>query len=131
MKYRAGYKYQLVEDIMLETDIRPDQNIISYFVDLLTDGILTVRRGYAWDGPSGPTYDTENAMTPSCYHDAMYQLMREGLLPRVCRSKVDYEFEKMLEARGMWWLRRKLWMRAVRHFATAASRSPRPVMVAP
>ena len=131
MKYRDGYKYQLVEDLVLQTAISPERDITTYFIDLTTSGLLTVRRGYAWDGPSGPTYDSLNSMTPSCYHDAMYQLMRLGLLPRVCRSKVDYEFEEMLKARKMWWPRRKLWVRAVRRFAAAAARDPKPILTAP
>lgn len=40
--------------------------------------ILTVYSGYCWDGPSGPTIDTKATFRPSLYHDALYQLIREG-----------------------------------------------------
>jgi len=130
-RYRDGYKYQLVDHIVLQTDIKPDADITTYFIDLLTDGTLTMRRSYAWDGPSGITYDSENSITPSCFHDGCYQLMRQGLLPRLFRAKVDYEFEEMLKDRGMWWIRRKLWLRAVRIFAAAAARDPKPILTAP
>mgnify|MGYP003624625046 FL=1 len=131
MRYRAGYKYQLVDDLTLQTTLRPDKDITTYYIDLTASGLLTVRRGYAYDGPSGPTYDSENSMVPSLFHDAIYQLMRLGLLSRMWRPKADYEFESMLEARGMWWIRRKLWLRAVRLLAAAAARDPKPILTAP
>lgn len=43
---------------------------------------LKIENRYAWDGPSGPTIDTESFMRGSLVHDALYQLMREGHLDR-------------------------------------------------
>lgn len=53
------------------------------------DGVVTLRRGYAWDGPSGPTIDTYTFMRGSLFHDALYQLMREGVLPLSTRKHAD------------------------------------------
>lgn len=51
-----------------------------FWVALNEQGWLTVRRGYCWDGPSGPSVDTDSFMRGSLFHDALYQLLREGQL---------------------------------------------------
>lgn len=43
---------------------------------------LKIKNMYAWDGPSGPTIDTENFMRGSLVHDVLYQLIREGHLDK-------------------------------------------------
>ncbi len=40
------------------------------------DGVLTIRSGYAWDGPGGPAMDTPAAMYGSLSHDALYHHSR-------------------------------------------------------
>lgn len=71
------YKYQLVEDYVDEIPIRPDNYVNSRFIKLTKSGKLTIKNGYAWDGPSGPTIDTPTFMRGSLVHDALYQLIRE------------------------------------------------------
>jgi hypothetical protein len=79
--YRGGYKYQIKQDYNLpNSGIIPNQPVDIQFIRLDVDGHLLIRSGYAWDGPSGPTIDTKNFMRGSLVHDALYQLMREGLL---------------------------------------------------
>lgn len=51
--------------------------------------VLSLKMGYAWDGPSGPAMDTRNIMRASLIHDALYQLMRESLLDFEYRGIVD------------------------------------------
>ena len=70
------YKYQLTDDYYIRIDIRPGQDLEFRFLSLSSDGILTIRKSYAWDGPSGPTIDTMDFMRGSLVHDALYQLMR-------------------------------------------------------
>lgn len=92
MKYRAGYKYQLWEDesLRLPDIIIKDGtvlnaprgfNIDTQFIRLTPDGVLTGKSGYAWDGASGPTWDSDYCMRGPFFHDLGYQLTREGLLP--------------------------------------------------
>ena len=71
--YKAGYKYQLKARYAVQIDIRPAAPIDMEYLGLTTDGTLTVKKGYAWDGPSGPTIDTLNFMRGSLVHDALYQ----------------------------------------------------------
>lgn len=73
------YKYQLVDDYVVPTPFAGRPATTEY-IDLLDDGRLLVKKGYAWDGPSGPTFDTLDFMRGSLVHDALYQLMRLGAL---------------------------------------------------
>jgi hypothetical protein len=118
ISYKQGYKYQLSRSYTCTTPIKPKTDIETDYIDLTTDGVLTMRMSYAWDGPSGPTIDTSNFMRPSLVHDALYQLMQHGHLdPAQWRSKADRLLRDMCRADGMsrlrsWWV-----YRAVRQLA--------------
>jgi hypothetical protein len=107
--YRKGYKYQLSTRYVTVIDIKPKKAIKTEYIALTTKGKLTISKGYAWDGPSGPTIDTLNFMRGSLVHDALYQLIREGhldidqyrddadrLLRNLCRE------DGMSAARALW-----------------------------
>jgi hypothetical protein len=102
IRYGCGYKYQLRETYSVQTAIRPAQAIHTEYIDLSLDGLLTIREGYAWDGPSGPTVDTPSFMRGSLGHDALYQLLRMGLLPHSDRALADLELRKWCLEDGMW-----------------------------
>jgi hypothetical protein len=85
IRYRnRKYKYQLVEDYSVLTPVI-GHHIDQPFFILRDDGTLTIKAGYAWDGPSGPTIDTPTFMRGSLVHDVFYQMMRERLI------SVDYK----------------------------------------
>jgi len=63
--HKAGYKHQLEEPYVVDVAITPEEDVETDYLGLTTDGILTVKKGYAWDGPSGPTVDTLNFMRAS------------------------------------------------------------------
>jgi hypothetical protein len=133
IRYRSGYKYQLVEAYSVETEIRPDRLIDTDFIRLTPDGLLTVKFGYAWDGPSGPALDTRNFMRGSLVHDALYQLLREELLPGSFREKADLELHRICREDGMskfraWYV--LLGVRKGTGFA-ASPESRKPVRTAP
>lgn len=111
IKYRAlgGYKYILAEDYTVAVDIRPNEPIVTPYISLSTGGILSIRAGYAWDGPSGPAIDTRNFLRGSIVHDALYQLIRLGLLPQSTRAQADAELRRICREDGMsalraWWV---------------------------
>jgi len=88
IKYKKGYKYQLVEDYYTQVDII-GYEVMTDFIFLGLTGMLNIAKYYAWDGPSGPTFDTKNFMEGSLVHDVLYQLMRMDLLPQKCREYAD------------------------------------------
>ena len=105
IKYRGGYKYQLVKEYKVEVSVVPEENIQSDYIDLNTEGLLTIKKGYAWDGPSGPTIDTKNFMRGSLVHDALYQLMRYKLIEGKWREAADDEMRRICLEDGMCRLR--------------------------
>jgi len=110
ISYKKGYKYQIVEPYATDIPIKPDRDIDTDYIALTAAGRLTIKKGYAWDGPSGPTIDTLNFMRGSLVHDALYQLMREKHLDKVTHRKTaDELLRKMCKEDGMssiraWWV---------------------------
>lgn len=110
ISYKKGYKYQLAETYSVTTDVVSLRPIMTEYIRLF-DNRLIVEKGYAWDGPSGPTIDTPNFMRGSLVHDALYQLMREGLLGPEWRKQADMELRRICLEDGMsrlraWWVYR-------------------------
>lgn len=96
------YKYQLVKDYKINIDIKPTQVINTKFIHLTISGLLTVKKLYAWDGPSGPTIDTKSFMRGSLVHDVLYQLMREEHIDyREYRDYADKLLQKICQDDSM------------------------------
>ncbi len=133
IRYRNGYKYQLVDPYSVETVIHPSVSIDTDYIALDTSGPLTVKKGYAWDGPSGPTIDTKNFMRGSLVHDALYQLMRDGYLPETFRELADLELHRICREDGMSKFRAWYVLLGVRKGAgfAASPESKKPVLEAP
>ena len=106
IKYSGGYKYQLREDAI--TDVGIPVHAVTEWIQL-QEGKLYIRKGYAWDGPSGPTIDTQNFMRGSLVHDALYQLIRLGKLNGCMREEADKILRRICLEDGMsriraWWV---------------------------
>ena len=122
ISYKAGYKYQLNVEYVSDIRIRPDGPITIEFVALSEGGEITIRRGYAWDGPSGPTIDTLDFMRGSLVHDALYQLMREDKLDAdVYKDQADRLLRTMCKDDGMSSLRAWGVYKGVRWFGRPAT----------
>jgi hypothetical protein len=112
-KRRREYKYNLHSDVVHSTEIKvvkPEKETL-HFLEIDGDGNLTIKKGYSWDGPSGPTIDTKSFMRGSLIHDALYQLMREGVVPQNERKRADEILREVCIEDGMskiraWWVYR-------------------------
>lgn len=115
MKYKKGYKYQLVEDLVLPSDILPpnNQDIHTYYVSLLKNGDWVFKRGWAWDGVSGPMMDTKATFPGGCGHDGGAYLLRQGKLPPEYKEPVDLWLPNLFLEYGMWEFRAKYAWKAV------------------
>lgn len=121
-------------DYVLQTDIMPSENIETYFLHLNTNGKLIIKKGYAWDGASGLAIDTTNFMRASLVHDALYQLMRMGMLNREqWRKAADNLLLAQCLEDGMSFIRAKLVYHSVRVFGEkfAEAESRKVVLFAP
>ena len=132
IQYRDGYKYQLAKTYRIYVGIKCNPCKTDY-ITLTADGWMIVKKGYAWDGASGPTLDTNDTMRGSLVHDALYQLMRLGLLPELCRSKADQLLYDICVEDGMCEFRANYWKEAVKDFAASAAKAgtERPILIAP
>jgi len=101
IQYRklTGYKYQTTHHTacQIPDDLFPDIHSSSATVST-AGGYVTfnalqramqIKKGYCWDGPSGPTIDTDNFMRGSLFHDAWYQIFREFAYYRQFRNEAD------------------------------------------
>lgn len=133
IKYHAGYKYQLHETYVVQTHIKPlEKEVIHGFVKLDINGLLTINEGYAWDGPSGPTFDTKNFMRGSLVHDALYQLMREKHLDCGWRPTADEELVRICKEDGMSALRRWWVLKGVRFGGESSAKwQAEKILIAP
>ena len=132
--YNDGYKYQLKEAYVLPIEIYPTTPIDIEYIKLGSEGTLAISKGYAWDGPSGPTIDTLTFMRGSLVHDALYQLMRDGYLENhLYREAADRILQRVCKEDGMWPLRAWWIYHGVRLFANPAANpaSKRPLTRAP
>jgi len=100
LKYKEGYKYQTCEKYSLKLPFKPPEGITADYISLTEDGVLRIAKGYAWDGASCFP-DLETILRPSLVHDALYQLMREKLLPQQYRDKADRLLQSMCIQCGM------------------------------
>ena len=132
MKYRSGYKYQLARAFDVQTSIIPPTVLVSEFMVMDRNGLLIVNAGYAWDGATCFP-DMKSIMRGSLIHDALYQLMREGLLPSHWKDSADEELRRACVHDGMSkWLAQAVYL-AVQKFGKLATdpRNKKPEITAP
>lgn len=128
ISYRDEYNYQLVDEYSMPIAI--SGTIRTEFVRI-EDGKLTIAAGYAWDGASGPAFDTPSFMRGSLVHDALYQLIAEGHLHPSFREYADDLLYKICREDGMGVVRAWYVWVAVRRFGSSAATTPRKVLTAP
>lgn len=109
-----NYKYELLEPYSHDVGLMPHADIITRYVSLLRTGVLVISERYAWDGPSGPTVDTKNSLRASLVHDALYQLMKAGLLSWEYQERADALLRDIAVQDGMWRIRAWSWYCGVR-----------------
>ena len=117
-----AYKYRTTKQYQLQIPI-VGQDIQTDYIALNVKGLLTIKKGYAWNGASGPTKDSKKSKRASGVHDALYQLMELKLLNyQTHRIIADWVFYRILLADKMFKPRAWIWWRAVRRYAEFAAR---------
>lgn len=136
IRYRSGYRFQLAEDYSIATTVHDAVRTTALgndYVWLAPNGWLNVRKGYAWDGASGPVRQTPDIVRGSLVHDALYQLMRECGLSATWKPVADELLRTMCIEDGMpHWMAQAVYQ-AVKAFGGTALdvRSIAPVLIAP
>lgn len=131
--YRGGYKY---------VSAKAHRHQLMYLRDLpdcegefaaIQGGVLYINLYYAWDGCSGPTWDTDSNTRAGFIHDALYQMIRLGLIPAYRRGDCDKEFREICRQDGMYAFRRAAYYGGVHAFggSSAIVGNVKPVLIAP
>lgn len=124
MKYSEyKYKFKVEENFSIELPFKIADFEHQYAS--LKDGILSIKKGYAWDGASGPIINTRDTLVASLVHDVLYQAMRLNLIKssRENRKIADKNFFEILKMHGVNSIRRKVWYFAVRLFGKKSTKS--------
>lgn len=123
MKYTEyRYKFKIEENFSIKLPYK----IADFEHDYAEskDGVLTIKKGYAWDGASGPVINTQNTLIASLVHDVLYQAMRLNLIKSNNENKkiADKNFFEILKMNGVNTVRRKVWYLAVRLFGKKSTK---------
>jgi len=92
------------------------------YIRLRLNGELTAKKGYPWNGASGPVIDTPATKAGSLYHDPLYRLFRLGLLPLKERHKADRGYKRVCMAWKMSRFRAWYQLRGLKNFAAYAAK---------
>lgn len=115
------YKYEILKQYKIELYFQAEgfgfsSNYFSYDY-----GLLTIKPGYKFDGPSGPTIDTDSFMRGSLVHDVLYQAIREGHLTLKHRKAADDILYRICREDGMGRIRAWYTYRCVRMFGKSSA----------
>lgn len=124
------YKYQLMKPFVCDVGIK-HCNVDNASLKLSNSGLLEIKKGYAWDGPSGPTIDTQTFMRGALVHDALYQLIRMEIIPYSQKNHADKLLQKICLDDGMFRFRAWYVYHAVRLFGASSAKpgSENPVKI--
>lgn len=112
--YKEGYKYQFTRDYSCFTGVLLPQDIIRDFYTLTANGWCHIKKGYAWDGASGPAPDLKSSMRGSAIHDCYCQAAKDGLIEYdVAAPQYHRVFGEQCAEDGMWGWMAELWHAAV------------------
>lgn len=97
-KQKKFYKYLVTKEMYKMTCVptKNGRNFDSQYFSISSIGDLTLKKGYRWDGASGPTKDDGFNQRGSAVHDCLYQCIRLGIIDIKYRAKIDRLFYSML-----------------------------------
>ena len=119
LKYRSGYKYQLIADHSFQMSFAVPEEVEHKFFKIKGADLL-VKSDYAWNG-ADYAIDTKSFIVASLVHDVLFQAFNEGLLNPETTVKfrkgnkieemqmgyaINEELVKWAKKNGMPWWRR-------------------------
>jgi hypothetical protein len=128
-RIKKHYQYELKEIECFIIDL-PDVGILASVGSLhgfvtLVGGVLTIQKYYQWDGSTIPLkkwyrwlFDSDkHCKVASLEHDALYQLMQNGLLSTDYKDYIDRVYGEMCVKGGMGKRQANLRVWALQNFA--------------
>jgi len=105
--------------ISVQTEIK-GQYAKEAMMELTSDGLLTLWKGYQWNGSSF-VQDTPACMRASASHDALCKLISRGLLHASTRPAADKLYYDLCREDGMGWLQAKVRWAGLRVYGTVTN----------
>lgn len=115
-----SYRFQVAEDTELE--LINDIPNIEFDWFSVNNKKIQIKKGYAWDGASGPTINTKDTIKAYLIHDCLYQAMRLGIVDESNRKTADKELRDQMIKAGCWKIRAYIWYIMVRLFGTSSAK---------
>lgn len=132
--YISGFKYQVQDDFFIKIPcLSQFAPLETFYFSIKEDGSVLLKKGFASDGPSGPTIDTPDSIAGAFIHDMLYECMRKGLIPRDFRKTSDKIIRDVCIKHGMPKIRAWMWYYMLRWFGekNVLASSRRKVKFAP
>lgn len=110
MNYIKGKNYQVTkyEYVVLPFKVplfRVADGIVNTYTSVDEAVVLEIKKGWTWDGASFFLFrwfgTPKRWLTPSLYHDALYEAIRRGVIGREFRERIDRFFRDELITRGV------------------------------
>lgn len=130
--YRTGFNNQLSDKFIISHDLLPKESVSTKWLSLHNQ-ILTIEEGYGWDGDTGLIEQNKCTVLASCVHDALYDLLRRGLIHYSYRLQADQLYLELAILGGLPRLRAMVRYYAIRWFGEPHSLSSaiKPPLSAP
>ena len=131
--FTSGYKHMVERDMHVFLPWLTGYDLDLFHIRLKPTGWMTIKRGWGWDGCSGPTFDTKSTRRGGCVHDAVSYLMRREHIPTDYKQLNDCAAYDQWLRDGMWKWRANLWLWALVHFGKGSvlPANKRVVKIAP
>jgi len=124
--YTNADKFVLGRDEYFDLDFAPEYPVENSYAKFTPDGVLKIKRGFLWSA-NFPAMNTDNTKPASLVHDAGYDLIKDGLLPRQqFKDLFDMAMRDILLECGILDARAWAWYMAVQIGGNNALDEPRP-----
>jgi hypothetical protein len=113
-----GHKYELLEDFgAIFVKALKDFSLQTEYAKI-DRGMVTIKKGYRWNGNSGPAIDNTTVLVAGMVHDALYKYIKECIVsnkgPK--RRMSDAAYSELIDLYGGNWAREKYHWLGVRLF---------------
>jgi hypothetical protein len=127
--YTHADKFVLGKDAIFKLSFAPQYTVDTSYARFTPDGVLIVKRGFLWSA-NFPAMNTENTRPASLVHDALYELIKDGHLPRKpFKNLADMVMRDVLLECGILDARAWAWYMAVQIGGDNALNAPRPALM--
>lgn len=109
------FKYRLFKDISIQTIFRLTNPVITRFIILDIEGLLTLKKGFLSDGATCCP-DLKSVLRASFFHDALFHLIISGLLSLKHTRASNLLFRCICKQDKMMWINRVITFTALKLF---------------